>query len=144
MNILDFLRLWPVLNNFYFVIEHSKARREENVFQILYQLGVEFIFLCLSIKTSLAEMLEHFFYILVMFGHAIRVDEYIIQIDYNINIQKVRENVIHELLKGYGSISKTKRYYRLFKWSIAYPKNSLLFITIGDMNQVVSMAKIYL
>jgi len=77
---------------------------------------VEFIFLCFSIKTSLAKMLEHFFYIPVIFGHVIRVDKYIIQIDHDIDIQqKVRENVIHELLEGHGSISKIKRYYKPFK-----------------------------
>ena len=76
---------------------------------------MEFTFLCFGIKTSFAEMLEYFFYMLVMLGHVIQVDEYIIQIDYNIDIQKVRENVIHELLKGYRSIGKTEGHYRLFK-----------------------------
>jgi len=52
---------------------------------------------------------------LVMFGHVIRVDEYIIQIDYNTDIQKVGENVVHELLEDHGSIDKTKEHYRLFK-----------------------------
>jgi len=52
---------------------------------------------------------------LVMFRHAIRVDEYIIQIDYNTDIQKVRENVIHELLEDYRSIGKAKGHYRPFK-----------------------------
>ena len=89
-------------------------------------------------------MLKYFFYMPVMLGHVIWVDEYIIQIDHDIDIQKIRENVIHESLEGYGSISKTKRHYRLFKWSIAYPKSSLPFITIGNANQMVSMAKIYL
>jgi len=76
---------------------------------------VKFVFLCFGIKFSLVEMLEYFFNILVMFGHVIQVDEYIIQIDYNIDIQKVRENVIHKLLKGYRSIGKTERYYRPLK-----------------------------
>jgi len=40
-------------------------------------------------------MLEYFFHMLVVFGHVIWVDEYIIQIDYNIDVQKIRENVIH-------------------------------------------------
>jgi len=52
---------------------------------------------------------------LVMFGHVIQVDEYIIQIDHNIDIQKIRKNVIHKLLEDYRSISKTERHYRLFK-----------------------------
>jgi len=103
------------LNNLYFVIGHGKARREKDVFQILYQLRVEFIFLYFGIKTSLAEMLEHFFYILVMLRHVIRVDEYIIQIDHDTDIQKIGENVIHKSLEGHRSISKTKGHYRPFK-----------------------------
>jgi len=76
---------------------------------------VEFAFLCFAIKTSLVEMLEYFFHMPVMLGHVIRVDEYIIQIDHNTDIQKIRENVIHELLEGHRSIGKTEGYYRLFK-----------------------------
>jgi len=51
----------------------------------------------------------------VMLRHVIQVDEYIIQIDHNTDIQKIGENVIHELLEGHGSISKTERHYRLLK-----------------------------
>jgi len=78
LNILDFLGFWPVLNNLYLVVRHGEARRRKNISQILYQLGVEFIFLCFGIKTSLVEMLEYFFHMLVMLRHVIRVDKYII------------------------------------------------------------------
>ena len=61
MNILDFLGFQPVLNNLYFVVRHGKARRRKNISQILYWLGVEFVFLCFGIKTSLVEILEYFF-----------------------------------------------------------------------------------
>jgi len=115
LNILDFLGFWPVLNNLHFVIRHGKARRRKDIFQILYQLRVEFAFLCFGIKTSLVEMLEYFFYMLVMFGHVIQVDEYIIQINHDIDIQKVGENDIHESLKGCRSIGKTERHYRPFE-----------------------------
>jgi len=76
---------------------------------------VEFAFLYFSIKTSLPETLEYFFYMLVMFRHVIQVDEYIIQIDHDIDIQKVRENVVHELLEGCRSIGKIEGYYKPFK-----------------------------
>jgi len=76
---------------------------------------VEFTFLCFSIKTSLAEMLEYFFYMPVMLGHVIQVDEYIIQIDHDTDIQKIGENVVHESLKDCGSIGKTKGHYKPFK-----------------------------
>jgi len=36
LNILDFLGFQPVLNNLYFVVGYDKAKREKNVFQILY------------------------------------------------------------------------------------------------------------
>jgi len=103
------------LNNLYFVVRHGEARRKKDVSQILYRLRVEFTFLCFGIKTSLAKMLEYFFYMLVMLGHVIQVDKYIIQIDNDTDIQKVRENVVHKSLKGHGSIGKTERYYRPFK-----------------------------
>ena len=51
----------------------------------------------------------------VIFKHVIQVDKYIIQIDYDTDIQKVGEKIAHDLLKGYGSISKIEGYYRLLK-----------------------------
>ena len=115
MNILDFLGFWPVLNNLYLVIGHGEARRRKDVSQILYRLRVKFAFLCFGIKTSLAETLEYFFHMPVILGHVIRVDKYIIQIDHNTDIKKVRENVVHESLEGHRSIGKTEGHYRLFK-----------------------------
>jgi len=47
-----------------------------------------------------------------MFRHVIQVYEYIIQIGHDTDVQKVRENVVYESLKGYRSIGKTKGYYR--------------------------------
>ena len=76
---------------------------------------MEFTFLCFGIKTSLAETLEYFFHMLVMLGHVIRVDKYIIQIDHNTDIQKVGEDVVYESLEGRGSIGKTEGHYRPFK-----------------------------
>jgi len=115
LNVLDFLGFQLVLNNLYLVVGHGKTRRRKDVSQILYQLRVESTFLCFGIKTSLAETLEYFFHMPVMLGHVIRVDEYIIQIDHDIDIQKIRENVVHESLEGCRSIGKTEGHYRLFK-----------------------------
>jgi len=76
---------------------------------------VKFVFLYCGIKTSLVEMLEYFLNMLVVFGHVIRVDKYIIQINHDTDIQKIRENIVHKLLKGYGSIGKTEEHYRPLK-----------------------------
>ena len=76
---------------------------------------MKFTFLCFGIKTNLTEILEYFLNMSVMFGYVIRVDEYIIQIDYDTNIQNIRENVVYKLLEDYRSISKTKEHYRPLK-----------------------------
>jgi len=46
----------------------------------------------------------------IMFGHVIKVDKYIIQIDYNTNIQKIREKIVYKLLKNYRSINSIINY----------------------------------
>ena len=51
----------------------------------------------------------------IIFGHVIWVDEYTIQIDYNINIQKIEKEIVHKLWEDYWSIGKTERYYKLLK-----------------------------
>ena len=134
MNILNFIGLQLVLNNLNLVIRHSKARKRKDISQILYQLRVKFIFLCFGIKASLAEILKYFLNMLVMFGYVIWVDKYIVQIDYDTDIQKVGEEVIHELLKDYRSISKTKRHYKLLELYVMYSKSGFPFITIGYVN----------
>ena len=60
-------------------------------------------------------MLEYFLYMLMMLRHIIQVDEYIIQIDNDTDIQKIRENIVYESLKGRRSIGKTKGHYKPFK-----------------------------
>jgi len=76
---------------------------------------VKFTFFYFGIKASLAKMLKYFFYILVMLGHVIRVDEYIIQVNHNTDIQKIRENIVHESVENCGSIGKAEGHYRPFK-----------------------------
>jgi len=69
---------------------------------------VELVFLCFSIKASLAKMFEYFLDMPAICRYVIRKDEYIIQIDHDADIQKIGKKVIHELLKGQKSIGKTK------------------------------------
>ena len=76
---------------------------------------MKLILLYFNIKTSFIELFEHFFNMPVVYKHVVRVDKYIIKINYNTNIQKIREYVIYESLKGCRDTSKTKRWYKLFK-----------------------------
>jgi len=88
---------------------------KKDISQILYQLGVELTFLCFGIETSLTEIFEYFFNMLAIFRHVIGVDKYIIQIDHNTDIQKIKEKVVYKSIEDCRSIDKTKEYYRLLK-----------------------------
>jgi len=76
--------------------------------QILYQLRIELALFYFSIETNFVKFFEHFLNMLVVYRHVIRVDEYIIKVDYNTNIQKIRKYDVHELPEDYGSIGKIK------------------------------------
>jgi len=52
---------------------------------------------------------------LAIFRHVIGVDKYIIQIDHNTDIQKIKEKVVYKSIEDCRSIDKTKEYYRLLK-----------------------------
>jgi len=51
-------------------------------------------------------MFKYFFDILAVYKYIVRIDEYIIKVDHNTDIQKIREYDIHELLEGHRNISK--------------------------------------
>ncbi len=68
-----------------------------------------------GIKAKFVKVFEYFFNMLVVCRHIIRVNEYIIKIDHNTKIQKIREYVIYKSLKGYKSINKAEWYYRPLK-----------------------------
>ena len=108
MNVLNFLGLWLVLNNFYFVVGYSETRRGNNIFQVFYQLRVKLTFLCFGIKTSFLETFKYFFNMLAMFEYVIQVDEYIIQIYYDTNIQNIRNEIIYELLRPQKTAFRTQ------------------------------------
>ena len=96
------------MNNFYFIIEYGRFRRRKDVSQILYQLGIKLTLFYFSIITSFVEVFKYFFDMLLIHEYVVRVNEYIIKINHDINIQKIREYIVYELLKYYSDISKIK------------------------------------
>ena len=68
-----------------------------------------------GIKAKFVKVFEYLFNMLVVCRHIIRVNEYIIKIDHNTKIQKIREYVIYKSLKDYESINKAEWYYRPLK-----------------------------
>lgn len=74
------------MDDLYFVVRYSKSGRRKNVFQILCKLRMKLALFNFGIKAGFVELFEYLFDIPVVYRHIIQVDEYIIKIDYNINI----------------------------------------------------------
>ena len=69
-----------------------------------------------------------------MTSYVTRIDQNIIEIDYYTNIEKVRKNVVHEVLKDNRSIDKTKRYNRSFERFIVDAEYGLSFVIFSNVD----------
>ena len=72
---------------------------------------MEFAFICMGKKAVSAESAEYFPDVSFVFGKVIGIDQYVIQIDNDIDVYHIHEDVVHELLKSCGSVSKAFWHY---------------------------------
>lgn len=105
---------------------------------------MKFVFLGIHMNSSFLQVVKSFFDLLSVISHIIRIDQNIIKINLHADIKEVRKYVVHEVLDNNRNIGKTKRYNGLFEGFIADMESSLLFVIFNNMDQVVSMMKIYL
>ena len=77
-----------------------------------------------------------------MLGHVVIVDEDVVEVNYDINIQHVAEDVIHEVLKGCRSIGKSKWNDQPLKGAIASVESGFPFFAFCYVDQVVGMAEV--
>jgi len=76
---------------------------------------MKLILLYFKIETSFVELFEHFFDMLVVYKHVVRVDKYVIKINHNTNIQKLENmsfmnhwKVVEILVRPKDSINYSK------------------------------------
>jgi len=95
-----------------------------------------------SIELVLAESLKHFPNVLGMVLHVVRVDQDVVEVDYDADIKHVHEDQVNKPLKGCRGIGETEGHYLPLIRAIASPEGSFPLITFSNANQVVSMSKI--
>ena len=66
-------------------------------------------------KAISAESAEHFPDVSFVLRKITGIDQYVIQIDNDINVYHIHEDVIHELLKSCGCVSKAFQNYQPLK-----------------------------
>ena len=89
-----------------------------------------------------AESAKDFFDVLRMFGGVVGVDQNVIQIDNNVNVQKVAEDILHETLEGCRGVAEAERHNQHLEKSVAGPEGGLPFVALGDAHQVIGRTKV--
>ena len=60
------------------------------------------------------------------------IDQDVVQIDNDINIYHIHENVVHELLKSCGSVSKAFWHYQPLERSVLSLEGGCPFVSVGN------------
>ena len=103
---------------------------------------MEFAFICTGEKAVSAESVEYFPDVLFVLRKVVGIDQYVVQIDNDINVYHICKDVIHEPLKSCGSISKAFWHYQPLERSILSPEGGLPFVSCCNANQMVHMPEV--
>ena len=142
LNVLDFMWFRPILHNLDFIGDHSQAVWREHVSKVFAGSDVEFAFICTGEKAVSAESVEYFLDVSIMLRKVIGIDQYVIQIDNDINVYHIHEDVIHEPLKSCRSVSKAFWHYQPLERSVLSPEGSLPFVSCWNVNQMVHVLEV--
>ena len=103
---------------------------------------MKFAFICTGEKAVSAESAEYFQDVSFVLGKVVGIDQYVIQVDNDINVHHIGEDVIHEPLKSCGSVSKAFRHYQPLKRSVASSEGGLPFISCCNADQMVRVSEV--
>ena len=103
---------------------------------------MKFAFICMGEKAISVESAEYFPDVLFVLGNVIGIDQYVTQVDNDINVHHIGEDVVHEPLKSCGSVSKAFRHYQPLKRSITSLEGGLPFVSCCNANQMVRVLEV--
>ena len=129
LNVLDFVWFRPILDNLDFVGGHSQAVGREHIPKVFTGSDVKFTFICMGEKAVSVESAEYFPDVSFVLRKVIGIDQYVVQIDNDINVYHIGKDVVHEPLKSCRSVSKAFRHYQSLKGSVSSLEGSLSFIS---------------
>ena len=142
LNVLDFAWFRPILDNLDFVGGHSQAVWRKHIPEVFTGSDVKFAFICMGGKAVSTESAEYFQDVSFMLRKVIGIDQYVVQIDNDINVYHIREDVVHELLKSCGSVSKAFWHYQPLKRSIMSLEGGFPFVSCCNANQMVHVPEV--
>ena len=72
---------------------------------------MKFAFICTGEKAISAESAEYLPDVSFVLRKVVGIDQYVVQVDDDIDVHHIGEDVVHEPLKSCGSVSKAFRHY---------------------------------
>src|SRR5882672_1819456 len=142
LNVLDFLRFRPILDNLDLVWGHGEAFRRQHVSEVFTGSDVEITFVCTGKKSVSTELLEYFPNMSFVLRNVVRIDEDVIQVDDDYDINHIRGDVIHKSLKSCWCISKPFRHYQPLERTVSGLECSLPFIFRHNPDKMVCMSEV--
>src|SRR5882672_4741785 len=142
LNILDFPRFGPILDNLDLVRGHGEAFGRQHVSEVFAGSDVELAFVCTGQKSVSAESSEYFPNMSFVLGNVVGIDEDVVQIDDDYDVDHIREDVIHELLESCWCISKPFRNYQPFEGTISGSEGSLPFVSMRNLDKMVCVSEV--
>jgi hypothetical protein len=121
---------------------HGESVQGEDIAKVLGVVGVELALFWLSIEAMFPEVPEDFLHMLAMVRIVIRIDEDVVKIYDDANIEEIAEDVVYEALESGGSIRKSEGHDQPPIGAIASVECGLPFVSIGDPDEMISMAKV--
>ena len=103
---------------------------------------MKFAFVCTGEKAVSTESMEYFPDVSFVLGKVIGIDQYVVQIDNDINVYHFGKDVVHEPLKRCGSVSKAFQHYQPLKRSVTSPEGGLPFVSCCNANQMVCVPEV--
>ena len=137
LNVLDFVWFQPILDNLDLIQGHSQAVGREHVSEVFAGSDVKLTFMCMGKESISTKSVGYFSDMLFVLRKVIGTDQYVIQIDNDVDVYHICKDVIHEPLKSCGSVSKAFWHYQPLKRSITSPEGSLPFVSCCNVNQIV-------
>src|SRR5467141_2308418 len=135
LNILDFPRFGPILDNLDLVRGHGEAFGRQHVSEVFAGSDVELAFVCTGKKSVSAESSEYFPNMGFVLGNVVGIDEDVVQIDDDYDVD-------HESLESCWCISKPFRHYQPLKGTISGSKGSLPFVSMRNSDKMVRVSEV--
>ena len=138
------MRFWPILYHLNLVGGHGETLRGKDVTKVLGAVRMELTLFRLGVEAVLPESPENLLNVLAMVGNVIGEYGDVIQIDNDTDVEEITEDVVHETLEGRRGVGQPERHNQPFEGAVASAECGLPFISIGDADKMISMAKINL